>query len=128
MNIQHKGIKNHDAKLSLRVRVRPQDLKDAVCKDRQRCAIAQSILRQTRADWVDVGTGVVLIKKGRQAMRFVLDSVAQDQVRYFDTHRTFAPCNVVLRPPSISKQLGYRRGERSATKSGGHLKRRKPTR
>jgi hypothetical protein len=128
MNIQHKGVITRDSKEAIRIRVKPEDLKKAVCRDRQRCAIAISIMRQTHADWVDVGVETVLVKRGKHATRFSLDAIAKDQVRYFDEHRRFAPCSVILRPPSISKRLGARKGMKSSGPSGLHLKRRKPTR
>jgi hypothetical protein len=34
----------------------------------------------------------------------------------------------VLRAPTTSTKLGYRKGEHSSTKSGAHVKHRKPTR
>ncbi len=129
MNIQHKGVTNRDAKVRLNIRVKPQDLLGAICKDRHHCAIAQALKRQTKADFVDVGTNTVLIKKGARATRYVLDSTAKEQVRYFDTHETFAPCKVVLMPPPKSIALGTRKNEKNRSgPSGKSVKHRKPTR
>lgn len=118
-----------DSESRLTVRVREPDIKGAVCRDHQRCVIANAIKRQTRASFVDVGVSTVVIGKGKDtAIRFKLDSLGKQVVRYFDKNAAkAAPTNIVLLPPSASCLIGARKGEKqgSGVRSG---KRRKPTR
>lgn len=130
MNIQHRGITNKDASRKLGIWVKPVDIKHAICRDRQKCAIAQAIKRQCQADWVDVGTCMVLIRKGKKATRYMLDNIGKQQVKFFDENKgAFAPCKVKLNPPPESMALGHRKGaKRRSGPSGKTVKHRKPTR
>lgn len=109
------GCRITDAKDSLTVHVKPTDIKGAVCRDHQKCAIAKAIKRQrgSTAKWVDVGANVVLIGTGvRTAKRYYLSEPAKKQVRYFDENEgAFAPCSVALKPPpgcSRTRRAGWR--------------------
>lgn len=102
-----------DAKEPFKVHVKPEDIKGAVCRDHQRCAVARAIRRQRKsAEWVDVGAKVVVIGTGKKtAVRYVLPKAACDQVRYFDTHEgAFAPCTIKLTAPPEPLAAGARKG------------------
>jgi hypothetical protein len=123
------GRKIKDSSAPLTIRVRPVDIKGAVCRDHERCVIANAIKRSKRAPWVDVGADTVIVgdteKTGR---RFKLDSLGKEVVRYFDTSEGGAgPTQLILRPPASSQRIGARHGEKhgSNRRSG---RRRKPTR
>lgn len=123
-----------DAKEPLEIRIKPCDIKGAVCKDHQRCVVAKAIMRQRKstAKWVDVGAAVVLIGTGQKtAKRYVLSNMAKQQIRFFDTNDgRFAPCAVELKVPGSlgivhgTQALGARAGE----KPGGRKKKRKSPR
>ena len=114
----------------LRVRILPQDIKGAVCRDHQKCVIARALMRKTGAAWVDVGACTVLIGTSeKRAKRYRLNSVVKDQIRYFDTHKgVFAPCVVTLNP-GVHEPLQRRKGKRARSgPSGRSNPRAKPTR
>lgn len=123
-----------DATEPLLTHVKPVDIKGAVCRDHQRCAIARAIKRQRSksALWVDVGAKIVLIGTGKKtAIRYVLPESAANQVKYFDTHEgAMAPCSIELRPPKGSVTLGSRTGvkARSGKAPNRRKKRKVPTR
>lgn len=130
------GCKIVDAKQDLKVHVKPEDIKGAVCRDHQKCAIARAIMRQRSgtAKWVDVGAAVALIGTGEKtAKRYKLSGQAKQQVRYFDTHEgKFAPCLVKLKSPSETQKIGARTGVKQGTVSSKRkkkmIKRLEPTR
>lgn len=123
------GRKIKDSSEPLSIRVRPIDIKNAVCRDHERCVIANAIKRSKKAPWVNVGADTVIIgdteKTGR---RFKLDSLGKEVVRYFDTSEGGAgPTQLILHAPATSQRIGARKGEKhgSNRRSG---RRRKPTR
>ena len=115
------GCRITDAKQDLKVHVKAEDIKGAVCRDHQKCAIARAILRQREgtAKWVDVGAAVALIGTSEKtAKRYKLSTEARKQVRYFDTHEgRFAPCSVKLKSPSETQKIGARAGVKHGTVS-----------
>lgn len=123
------GSELRDSKKPLSITVRLSDTKDAVCSDHQNCVIAKAIMRQTGAKWVDVGAQVVLISmRGKIARRYFLNTVARDQVRYFDTNNgAFAPCKLVLNTPGRGRTLGCRTGTKARSGKSGE-RRKNPTR
>lgn len=127
MNIRRKDIRVKDAKNTSTVRVLPIDLRGAVCRDHQKCVIAQALKRKHRAKWVDVGASTVIVSKnGTTGVRYLLDKMAKDQVAHFDDGNGFSPCRVKLFPPPPTQKLGYRRGDRSSGKGGKHPLHRSP--
>jgi hypothetical protein len=109
--------------------VKPEDIRGAVCRDHQKCAVARALQRQLGAPWVDVGASVVIVgisdKAGR---RFLLSPAAKAQVRYFDTHKgAFAPCRLKLYAPPAKDKLGTRAGTKARSGKSGKRKR-QPTR
>jgi hypothetical protein len=131
MNIQRKNIKVKDAYTDLNIRILPSDLKDAICKDHQNCVIAKAIKRKLKAQWVDVGANTVLVAKGpRVAYRYKLNSLAKDQVRYFDKGKGFVPCKIHILAPPESQRLTYRAGTNARSGKSGRkaTHRSKPTR
>jgi hypothetical protein len=127
------GVVVKDSYTDLSVEATPADIEGATCRDHQNCVIARAILRESKGVWVDVGSQVVLIGiDKKQAKRYILNRMAQKQVRYFDTHSgKAAPCRVHLKAPSKAVRLGYRSGEKN--RRGKHsnrrsLKRTPPTR
>lgn len=123
------GRKIKDSSAPLTIRVRPVDIRGAVCRDHERCVIANAIKRSKKAPWVNVGADTVIIgdtpKTGR---RFKLDAMGREVVRYFDTSEGGAgPTKLTLHAPTTSQRIGERKGEAhgSNRRSG---KRRKPTR
>jgi hypothetical protein len=125
-----RGIKVRDAKNEQRIRVRSLDIDGAICSDHQKCVIARAIKRQLHAEWVDVGAGVVLIKQpNKPVRRFLLDKLAREQVRYFDTHKgLYAPCDVFLVPPIGKHRLGNRHDKSARSGPSGRAKPKAPTR
>lgn len=125
-----------DAKQDLKVHVKSEDIKGAICCDHQKCAIARAILRQREgtAKWVDVGASVALIGTGEKtAKRYKLSAEARKHVKYFDTHEgRFAPCSVNLKSPSetqkIGARIGVKQGTVSSKRSKKSIKRLEPTR
>ncbi len=112
------------------VHVTAQDTKGAVCKDHQKCVIAQAIMRKGAA-WVDVGACTVLVGTSpKTGKRYRLTSEAKEQVRYFDEKNAFAPCTVRLRPFTGRNQLGGRANEnrKETRRKKSFKKRRQPTR
>lgn len=131
------GCRIVDAEDELKIHVKPEDIKGAVCRDHQKCAIARAIMRQksSTAKWVDVGAAVVLVGTGaKRAKRYLLNGQAKEQVRYFDTHDgRFAPCVVELKCPTTgNRKLGERSGVKQGTPSSKRTKkaarRQQPTR
>ncbi len=132
------GIKRRDAKSGLKIRVKPCDIRGAVCRDHQKCVVAKAILRQqgSTAKWVDVGQSVVLIGRSKKtADRYYLGGLAKEQIRFFDENEgRAAPCEVDLKSPlRHTDKHGSRRplGSRKGEKSGSETRRRrklKPTR
>lgn len=124
-----------DATTDLLIRVKPNDIRGAACRDHQKCVVAKAIMRQKKSTtkWVDVGNRIVLIGTGkRTGLRYKLTNQAANQIRFFDENDgRFAPCNVLLSAPSKPtgkyRPLGSRAGE---GRSGGHSRgpRREPTR
>lgn len=118
-----------DAHSPLTIRVRTPDIESAVCRDHQKCVVANAIKRTRKASFVDVGVNTVIVGTGKgQGVRFKLDALGRQVVRYFDTHKgRAAPTNITLVPPAESQRIGARQGERHGTnrRSG---KRAKPTR
>lgn len=116
------------------IHVKPEDIKGAVCGDRQRCAIARAIKRSRKsAKWVDVGAKIVLIGTSRRnAIRYVMPEATCNQVRYFDTHKgAFAPCAVKLVAPKGCLATGSRTGDKARSgkdKSKKYKKRQTPSR
>ena len=123
------GCKIRDAGSSIVIRVRPQDIKHAVCRDHERCVIANAIKRTKRAPWVDVGADTVVVgETSKTGTRFKLNALGKEVVRFFDTTEGGAgPTMILLRAPSPSERIGARRGEShgSNRRSG---RRRKSTR
>lgn len=117
-----------DALKNQTVWVKPEDIKGAICRDHQRCAVARALQRQLGAPWVDVGASVVVVgipgsKSGR---RFLLSPAAKEQVRYFDTHKgAFAPTKLRLYAPSQSTgtTLGSRAGGKARSGKSGKRRR-----
>lgn len=124
------NTKIKDAKLGIRIRIKPQDIKGAVCRDHERCVVAKAIKRQMKATFVDVGANTVLVGTGKHtATRFLLNSVAKDQIRYFDTNDgAFAPCKVSLVAPYAKSKIGSRSGEPRGSKKRAKAVRKQPTR
>lgn len=131
------GIRRVDAKRDLAIRVKPCDIRGAICRDHQKCVVAKAILRQQKstAKWVDVGNAVVLIgRSSKTADRYFIKGVAKQQIRFFDENDgRFAPCEVGLKSPLRHNQYGRSRalGARIGEKPGGRRsskKRGKPTR
>lgn len=133
-------VNRRDAKRDLVIRVKPCDIRGAVCRDHQKCVVAKAILRQqgSTAKWVDVGNSVVLIgRSNKSADRYYLQGMAKQQIKFFDENEGLAaPCEVHLKSPirhQGTKQvrlLGSRRHE-GIEKRKGRKKRRvinKPTR
>lgn len=111
-----------DAKNDLLIRVKPEDIRGAVCKDHAKCVVAKAITRQRKSSvkWVDVGNSVVLIGSSKTTgRRYHLPRQAQKQIRFFDENDgRFAPCAVQLKAPAVgNRALGDREGEGH---SGGH--------
>lgn len=80
------GRKIKDSSEPLTVRVRPIDIKHAVCRDHERCVIANAIKRSKKAPWVNVGADTVIVgDSAKTGTRFKLDSLGKEVVRYFDT-------------------------------------------
>lgn len=123
------GRKITDSSADLTIRVKPVDIKNAVCRDHQRCVIANAIKRIKKAPWVDVGPATVIVGDSpKTGVRFKLDALGKEVVRYFDTTEGgAAPTRLVLLRPADSQKIGARHGERSGSsrRSG---KRRVPTR
>jgi hypothetical protein len=122
-----------DATDKIVIRVTPQDIKGAVCRDHQRCVIARAILRQrsSTAKWVDVGNVVVLIGTGKKTgKRYFLGNQAKKQVKFFDLNDgRAAPCAVTLNTPSPRKKIGAQpKGRASGAKKSSGKRRSKPTR
>lgn len=124
-----------DATSDLLIRVKPGDIRGAMCRDHQKCVVAKAIMRQKKSTtkWVDVGNRIVLVGTGkRTGLRYKLDNQSANQIRFFDENDgRFAPCTVLLSAPSKPggkyRSLGSRKGDGS---SGGHSRkpRREPTR
>lgn len=107
-----------DAKAPISVRVIEKDIKGAVCRDHQRCVIANAIKRSKKCDFIDVGASTVIIgTQDGKATRFKLDALGRQVVRYFDLNEgRAAPTQIVLRPPSVHEKLGARKGEAHGSK------------
>lgn len=115
-----------DARKHQTVWVKPQDIKGAVCRDHQKCAVARALQRQLGAPWVDVGASVVIVgtKDGKAGRRFLLSPSAKEQVRYFDTHEgAMAPCRLKLYAPPAKHKLGTRTGNKARSGKSGKRKR-----
>lgn len=116
---------------NLVIRVKPEDIQGAVCRDHQKCVIARAIMRQraSTAKWVDVGASVVLVGTGKNTgRRYFLNQQAREQVRFFDLNDgRAAPCNVGLDAPKRRK-LGERTGQPSGSRIRRPGKRQQPTR
>lgn len=102
------------------VAIKLQDAAKAICKDHENCVIAKAIKREFNAQWVDVGASRVLLKRkyGNRIERYLLDGLAREQVRYFDTKGQFAPCQIVLHAPpkpTGRKNKGGKSGRRNKT-------------
>lgn len=117
-----------DSTKPLALRVRPADIKGAVCRDHERCVIANAVRRSKRAPWVNVGADVVIVGvTDKTGVRYKLDSLGKEVVRHFDTTKGGAgPTRLVLQPPSACQRIGARRGEKPG--SGKRSKRARPTR
>jgi len=103
-----------DATRDVKIHVRVDDIKGAVCRDHQKCVVAKAIMRQRKhtAKWVDVGNSVVLLGTGKKTgLRYFLNGEARSQVRFFDENDgRFAPCSILLKAP-VKRKLGDRKGE-----------------
>lgn len=119
-----------DAANSLAVRIRPTDITKAVCRDHQRCVIANAITRSQKAPWVDVGPNTVFVGVTEKlGHRYQLDAVGREMVRFFDENDGAAgPGLIVLRAPSPSAKIGARIGKNDGGPKRKKSKRRKPTR
>lgn len=121
-----------DATDDLVIRVKPEDIGGAICRDHQKCVVAKAIMRQRKstAKWVDVGNCVVIVGTSKSTgLRYVLSGQAKQQVRFFDDNDgRFAPCAVHLAAPKEGKrQLGERKGGKPGGRNS-KAKRRRPTR
>lgn len=98
-----KKILNVNATKDRIINITKNDACKAVLRDHHNCVIAKAIKRQTGAEWVDVGATTVLVKRKERARpyRYLLDSVAREQVRFFDTKGKFAPCKIILSAPPV---------------------------
>lgn len=120
-----------DAKKPFEIRVRPCDGKKAVCKDHQKCVIANAIMRLTGAKLVDVGPNTVFIGRGAAiATRYKLDSTGKEVVRYFDENAGLsAPSAITLRSPLGREKTGTRSGVNGGKhRKGRHGAKREATR
>jgi hypothetical protein len=125
------NTKIKDAKLNIRIRIKPEDIKGAVCRDHEKCVVAKAIKRQLKARFVNVGANTVLVGTGKfTAKRFLLNSVAREQIRYFDTNDgAFAPCKVSLVAPYSKGKIGSRTGKNARSgKNKAKKARKQPTR
>lgn len=119
-----------DATKDLDVRVKPCDIKTAVCRDHQKCVLANAIKRITGASWCDVGPSTVFVGIGaKRGRRYKLNGLGRDVVRFFNENEgKAAPSSITLRAPRAARQLGARAGCKVGGKHKKPYKRCKPTR
>ncbi len=97
-----------DATDPLAIHVKAPDIKGAVCKDHQKCVVANAIKRSLRAPWVDVGASQVIVgKTATKGVRYKLNSLGREIIRFFDENDgRAAPTMIELTPATQSQRIG----------------------
>lgn len=129
------GVIVADATQSLTTKVTANDIKNATPCDDRECALAQSLHRKKTVESVSVGANFVYVKYYGHAIieRFSMVTEDRKMVHAYDKAGYFRPCTITLVPPSVSKQIGARAGQKSGTgnrkgKAATALNRNLPTR
>ena len=117
-----------DATGDLSLRITVADIDAAVCRSPHECVIAQAIMRQTRAPWVEVRNDVIYVGTSEtEGVRYLHTTMSKEQVRYFDETGNFAPCPIELQAPKGKRAIGARAGEKCGSNKRSGV-RRLPTR
>ncbi len=119
-----------DAAEPMTVHVQAPDIKGAVCKDHQKRVVANAIKRAKRAPWVDVGAAQVLVGTSEtEGVRYLLNSLGREVVKYFDLNEgRAAPTSLLLTPAPASQKIGQKPYNRNPKKSRANKTRKPSTR
>ncbi len=119
-----------DATKPLKIHVKAPDINGAVCKDHQKCVVANAIKRSRRAPWVDVGADQVLIGTSiGKGVRYKLNTLGREVVKFFDENEgRAAPAVLVLTPAPQSQKIGVKSYTRTIHKHKPNRTRKASTR
>lgn len=120
-----------DAKLPLKMSVRPHDIKSAKRRDPLSCAIARCAIRDKHVISARIGQKYALIEYSSHFERYVVNSQASRAIKEFDKSGTFIEGEYHLLPVPESMQLtGKSKHSKTTPPHTGGLAttRRKPTR
>ncbi len=101
----YQGKEVHDAKLPLKMSVRPHDIKSAKRKDPLACAIARCAIRDKHVISARIGQKFALIEYSSHFERYKVNHPASKAIREFDKSGTFIEGEYHLLPISPSSVL-----------------------